>query len=192
MKKMIALFVVAALLGCVEKNKPRQPTLAVIGMQGGDTVRVAVGASFSATFMIRNARNVYAVAALVKYDTSYLDIVESAGHIAEKGIFLGTTGDLTAAFVNGVPGSVLFAYSKQGANAGSDGEGELWKLSMTALKAGLTKISFEPGRCFVMSPRVVGTELERLPALFDDKLIQIEPEAPPAQGDTSIIYIRID
>lgn len=190
MKKIITLFIVVALLGCMEKNKPGQPTLAVVALQGGDTVRVAVGASFSATFMISNASDVYAVAALVKYDTTYLLAVKTADRIAEKGQFLGTTGDLTAAFVNGIPGSVVFAYSKQGANTGSNGEGDLWKISMMALKAGLTKISFEPSRCFVMSPRVIGTELERLPARFEDKFVKIEPE--PIPGDTAVIYIKID
>jgi hypothetical protein len=192
-KITVAILIIAAFIfGCAKEKKPSEPTLAVVGLHGGDTVRVAVGANFSATFMISNATNVYAIAAMVKYDTSYLSVMESSGRLAEKGAFLGSTGDLTAAFVNGIPGTIVFAYSKQGDNLGSDGDGDLWRISMTALKPGLTKISFEPSRCFVMSPNVIGNELERLPARFDDKLIKIESEPVPAEGDTSIIYIRID
>lgn len=192
-KIAVAILIVAAFLfGCAKEKRPSEPTLAVVGIHGGDTVRVAIGTNFSATFMIRNAKNVYAIAALVKYDTTYLAVLESSERLADKGTFLGSTGDLTAAFMNGVPGSVVFAYSKQGDNLGSDGDGELWRISMTALKPGLTKISFDQNRCFVMSPHVIGNELERLPSIFEDKLIRIESEPVPAEGDTSIIYIRID
>lgn len=196
MKSAIAIFLCAVLLaGCVKNEPPSH--LAVVGLAGGDTALVAVGDNFAATFMIKNARNVYAVAALVKYDTTYLAVAPAAGQIASKGQFLGATGDLTSSFVNGIPGGIVFAYSKQGEQPGSIGEGDLWRLSMTALRPGLTKISFESSRCFVMSPNIVGNDLERLPARFDDKFVKIEPETVPPDTTTvppdtvAVIFILI-
>lgn len=176
------------LFQCVKKNVP--PKLAVVGISGGDTITVDVGSSFTATFMVTHAINAYAVAALVSYDTTHLTLIkDSAGKLARSGTFLGTSGDLTAVLVNGTPGKILFAYSKQGEQPGTNGEGELWSVSLLAIKTGLTKIAFDRSRCFIVSPNLVGNELEKLPSKFDDKLIRIAETQVIA--DTATVYIKV-
>lgn len=191
--KIKFLFIVVTILGawfgCKKIDRPAQPNLAVVGLAGGDTAVVAVADTFSATFMIRGAKNVYAVNALVIYDTTFLSIIKAADQLAQKGNFLGNNGILQTGYVGGIPGAVVIAYSKQTNVQGNDGEGELWKVSMLALKPGLTKIGFDASRCFVLSPNEIAGEPERLPARFDDKLLSIKPTLVP--NDTSIVYILI-
>jgi hypothetical protein len=185
---ILLIFSSFVLFQCVRKDVP--PKLAVVGVSGGDTITVDVGSNFTATFMVTHAVNAYAVAALVNYDTTHLTLVkDSTGRLARGGTFLGTSGDLTAVLVNNIPGKILFAYSKQGEQPGTSGDGELWSVSLLAIKAGLTKIAFDRSRCFIVSPNLVGNELEKLPSKFDDKLIRIAETQVPA--DTATVYIRV-
>lgn len=184
------LCVVIALIACVKT--PRQQAVGAnsIGVSGADTLSVVMGNSLSTTFSIVDARNVYAVAALVEYDSTFLSVIPTpSGVLATKGSFLGATGDLSAAFANGAAGQIVFGYSKQGNQPGSDGAGDLWTVAFEPHRTGLTKLKFNLSRSAVLSPNVIGNNLERLPAKFNDKSISIKPAV--SIPDSATVYIRI-
>jgi len=182
---LLAVFITA----CAKKDEGDK--LTVVGLQGGDTVTVSVGEQFKATFMVSNAKNVYAFTALVQYDTTYLRVVkDTLNLLAQEGTFLGATGDLQANLVNGIPGKLSVFYGKAGEQPGSDGEGNLWSMSFLAFKAGLTAIGFDKSRSFVFSPVALENELEKLPSRFDGQLVRILPIVVPS--DTIVVFIKIE
>jgi len=190
MRKTIVIMLLAVFIAaCAKRNEDDK--LTVVGLQGGDTVTVNVGEQFKATFMVNNARNVYAFTALVQYDTTYLRVVkDTLNLLAQEGNFLGATGDLQANLVNGIPGKLSIFYSKAGEQPGSNGDGNLWSMSFLALKVGLTAIGFDKSRSFVFSPVVLENELEKLPSRFNGQLVKTIPVVAPS--DTIIVFIKIE
>lgn len=193
MKTMLICFAIAICMvscRCNQEPPPAAPQLSIVGMQGGDTLKVDVGLNFSLVFMIKNAKDVYGVAAMVGYDTTYLSAVATEyGKLAEIGLFLGDTGDLTTTFMNGVKGNIVFAYSKQDEQAGNNGEGDLWILTLRAEKEGFTQIGFDLFRCVVVSSQQIENGLKILPSKFQDMILRDSPSISPS--DTALVYIKI-
>lgn len=182
-----------ALLGltCAEKEEPSKDETIIVPFleTDGDTLEVENGKEFWLDHVIIGGKNIYAVAAKLKYDSTAVKLVVEDGRVIyQDGGYLGVNSDLTVSLQSGRQGNVVVAYSKMGSQAGAQGSGTLWGLRFHAIRAGETQLEFDVAKSAVLSSRIVDGQQERLPAEFKNGMLEIS-----AAIDTSMstIILRV-
>lgn len=173
---LAATFAILSTCSKKEVSKPASVKLNVgISDACADTFVVKIDSLYWLEQYVRDASNVYALSVYVSYDPSSIEVQTSDGAIVKKnGGFLGQTGDLTIAFVNEHAGQLVIAYSKQGNQPGSDGDGMLWGIKFKPIKTGLTSFVVDKQTSKMFSPNIVGNALEQLPVNFCDAVASIQ------------------
>ena len=184
-KSIFGIMILAfALSACHARKQPsvenRTVILPALGTTSEDTLTVNANAEFWLEHVIENGDSVYAVAARLHYDTSFVKVLFALdGSVqAENGGYLGGTGHLTVSLINGMAGNLLMAYSKQGEQSGTSGNGLLWRVRMRALRSGNTELIFDKQKSAVLGSNFIGNAQERLPAEFVDAHLEMAAFSP--------------
>lgn len=177
MKNIILILGASLLLSACHGRKIDAPrkTVIVPAVATADSLNLPNNAEFWLEHVIENGDQVYAIAARLQYDTSFVRVMRNVdGSVrSEGGTYLGSNSHLTVTLVNGAQGQLLMAYSKQGEQAGAKGNGLLWRVRMRTLQAGTTTLKFDKAQSAVLSPNFNADVQERLTAEFVDGLLEI-------------------